>query len=277
MQVPSETPCVSTPSLRSGHFRERGRYAVWRSRGTVSWLLVFTVAGAGRFGFDAGEITTGPGQLVLLRPHVLHDYGVENQLRRWELLWAHFHPRTHWLTWLNWPEEAPGLMRLDTTDAVQKRAISKAFCNVTRLASSGIQRREDLAMHALEHILLCCDTVNPSSDVKPIDPRIQASVDFIQRYLATPLPLTAVADAAGLSVSRLAHLFREQIGSSPQRFIEGRRIDQARQSLEFTSRSVGSIAREVGFENAFYFSLRFKRQTGLSPRDYRRHFDVDRA
>jgi YesN/AraC family two-component response regulator len=33
--------------------------------------------------------------------------------------------------------------------------------------------------------------------------------------------------------------------------------------------SIKEIAAEVGYENPFYFSLRFKKQTGTSPRDYR--------
>jgi AraC-like DNA-binding protein len=47
------------------------------------------------------------------------------------------------------------------------------------------------------------------------------------------------------------------------------RINRARQLLELTAMSIKEIAAEVGYENPFYFSLRFKKQTGTSPRDYR--------
>ena len=52
-------------------------------------------------------------------------------------------------------------------------------------------------------------------------------------------------------------------------FIENERMARAKQLLALTSRNVGAIAQEVGYENPFYFSLRFKKHTGVSPTDWR--------
>jgi AraC family transcriptional regulator of arabinose operon len=52
-------------------------------------------------------------------------------------------------------------------------------------------------------------------------------------------------------------------------FVERQRIERARQLLVMTSLSVKEIGRGVGFESPFYFSLRFKRHTGKSPRSFR--------
>ncbi len=57
---------------------------------------------------------------------------------------------------------------------------------------------------------------------------------------------------------------------TPQRFIETQRLDRAKQLRELTPRSVATVAFDVGFENPFYFSLRFKRYTTMSPTEYRR-------
>jgi AraC family transcriptional regulator, arabinose operon regulatory protein len=78
-----------------------------------------------------------------------------------------------------------------------------------------------------------------------------------------------VANACNLSVSRLAHLFRAQVGLSPMQFLERERLERAKSLLELTPRQVGEIAREVGFEDAFHFSKRFRRWTGSSPRAFR--------
>jgi AraC family transcriptional regulator of arabinose operon len=58
---------------------------------------------------------------------------------------------------------------------------------------------------------------------------------------------------------------------TPGQFLELQRLNRAKQLLELTPRTIQAIASEVGFDNPFYFTQRFKRQTGLSPRDYRRH------
>jgi AraC family transcriptional regulator of arabinose operon len=68
----------------------------------------------------------------------------------------------------------------------------------------------------------------------------------------------------------MAHLFRAQVGQTPQRFLEQQRLDRAKQLLAFTPNSIKTIAYELGFENPFYFTLRFKRYTGSSPRQYRK-------
>jgi AraC family transcriptional regulator, arabinose operon regulatory protein len=65
-------------------------------------------------------------------------------------------------------------------------------------------------------------------------------------------------------------LFREHLGTSPQRYVERQRVIRATQLLELTARPVAAIAREVGWTDPLYFSQRFARFTGLSPTAYRR-------
>ncbi len=260
--------------LVTGHFHEAAGYETWRARGTGDWLLIATLSGGGRFGHAGGDFTTGPGDLTLFRPGTRHDYGVAPEPGRWELLWTHFHPRPDWTPVLAWPEAAPGLMRLHLEDGeVRRKALARfeeAHALATGALPSAPRRREAFAMNALEACLLWCDTQNPLSEPSPMDVRVRAAMEFLTRHLAEPVTSDAVAAACGLSVSRLAHLFRAQVGLTPQQFLEGQRMDRARRLLELTPRPVGAVAAEVGYENPFYFTLRFKRATGLSPRDYRK-------
>jgi len=53
-----------------------------------------------------------------------------------------------------------------------------------------------------------------------------------------------------------------------------RRIERAKQLLERTALSIKEIAAEVGYD-PFYLSQRFKQQTGLAPRDFRRRLHGD--
>ena len=260
--------------LVTGHFHETAGYETWRAHGTRDWLLIATLGGGGRFGHAGGEFTTGPGDLTLFRPGTRHDYGVAPGAGRWELLWTHFHPRPDWAPFLAWPEASPGLMRLHLEDGEGRRKALDRFAEAHALATGALpsapRRREAFAMNALEACLLWCDTQNPLSELSQIDGRVRAAMEFLTRHLAEPITSDAVAAACGLSVSRLAHLFRAQVGLTPQQFLEARRMDRARRLLELTPRPVGVVAVEVGYENPFYFTQRFTRATGLSPRDYRK-------
>ena len=264
-----EGPHPKVAQLITGHYDELPGYETWRVRGTEDWLLIATLDGGGRFGSADGEFMSEAGELMLFQPRTQHDYGVAVGRKHWELLWTHFHPRPDWLPWLRWPEVSPGLCRLFLPDAALQMRVFARFAGVHHLATSALRFRETFAMNALEEVLLWCDTQNPLSEQAQMDQRIAGAMDYLVRHLAEPVSLNDLAAACGLSVSRLAHLFRLQVGMTPQQFLESQRLHRARQLLELTPRPISAVATEVGYENPFYFTQRFKRATGLSPRDYR--------
>lgn len=208
--------------------------------------------------------------MVLLRPGTRHDYGTASPSGTWDLLWAHFHPRPHWHEWLAWPEVAPGLMRITLRDPLIRQKIVTRLLETHRLATGALKQRETFALNALEEVLLWCGTQNPRSEQARLDGRVRECMDYLCHNLAAKVTLDGLAELANLSVSRLAHLFREQVGLTPQQFLEQQRLERARLLLELSGRNIGDIASDVGFDNPFYFTLRFKRLTGMSPRDYRK-------
>jgi len=263
------TPAPPPGMLVTGHFHSGPRYRTFREHGSGDWLLVHTVAGHGRFTHAQGEHVTRPGDLVLVRPRVQHDYATARGQRRWELLWAHFLPRPHWLPWLDWPELAPGLHLLALHGHEVEPRIARRFRDLVRLDAGPSRQREALALNALEEILLWADLANPRRETAGLDSRIRRSLDFICERFAEPLNVARIAAHCGLSPSRFAHLFRAQTGETPQRYLELQRLNRARELLEFTQEPVADVARAVGFDNPFYFTLRFKRHGGASPRAWR--------
>jgi len=250
------------PVLLTGHFRESSGYRTYRPRGVGDWLLIHTVAGVGRFGHTGGELMSGPGDWVLIRPGTLHDYAA---VGHWELLWVHFQPRVEWLPWLAWPELGKGLMRLH----IDAAGAADRFALVHRLAHGELNRREAFAINALEALILECDMHNPRASASRYDRRVAASMDYLDRHLATKTSLSEVAAEVGLSQSRLAHLFKAESGQTPQVYLEARRMQRAGELLQRTGFSIQQIAAAVGFESPFYFSRRFKLATGRSPSEFR--------
>lgn len=124
-------------------------------------------------------------------------------------------------------------------------------------------------MNALEHVLLLLDALSPARE-RVLDPRVLSAQAYLRGHLGESVKLRHLAAACHLSVSRLSHLFREQVGMTPLEYLETERLERAKRLLAFTNLPVQSVATEVGFENPFYFTRRFKRATGVSPRDFRR-------
>ena len=266
-----QTPRPIYTDLVTGHYRQFHPYHAYRERGTEDWLIILTLGGAGVFR-DAGgdETTVLPGEITLLQPRTRHDYGVAPDADAWDLIWIHFHPRPFWHEWMVWPEVSPGFMRLRLENEATREKITTRFEECHGLATGSLLHREQFAINALEELLLWCSTQVPNAASKEPDARILKARTYIQEHLREKLTVQMIAAKAKMSASRLTQLFRQETGMTPISFLEFQRLARAKQLLARTTLPVGMIADEVGFDNAFYFTLRFKRHTGLAPTEFRK-------
>jgi AraC family transcriptional regulator, arabinose operon regulatory protein len=251
-----------------GYLDEGPDYTTYRRRGTTDWLLIHTLSGSGQLvAHDGAALRTAVGDAVLLRPGSLHDYGTAHGAAGWEIVFSHFHPRPEWMPLLEWPQPVPGIGRI-TAEGEARLRIVAALHRSARAGRGALTRAELFAVNALEEALLWCDTQNLLAP--RVDERLLRVVDHIDAHLSEPLDVHRLAGVVHLSASRLTHLFREHLGTSPQRYVERQRITRAAQLLDLTSRPVAAIAREVGWADPLYFSQRFTRFTGQNPTAYRR-------
>ena len=253
-----------------GHFGGRNIRPTVREQGSTDWLLIYTLAGSGLYRFAGGEIETQPHDITLYRPGDYQDYRWSPRARRWDLLFAHFQPRTEWLPWLEWPVRAPGLMVLRLEDRQGRRRVVRSLREMVRNYHGAQLRRETFSLHALEEALLWCDAANPHREESRIDPRVARAMDFICQHPALPYSEARLVKASGLSASRLRHLFRVQTGQSIRDYQERQRMERARRLLTLSGQTIGEISGELGFSSPFYFTLRFKKWSGESPRAFRR-------
>jgi AraC-like DNA-binding protein len=96
------------------------------------------------------------------------------------------------------------------------------------------------------------------------------ALEFIEARYAEPLTLPAVAKAAGLSVSRLAHVFKDHVGMSVTAYLNTVRVKWAKYYLTNSELRVSETAFQVGFGTLSHFNHVFRQATGLSPTQYRR-------
>lgn len=101
--------------------------------------------------------------------------------------------------------------------------------------------------------------------------------EWIAMHYHNPQPVTAMVGHSGLSERTFKRRFRKATGMTPMAYVHTLRLEEAKQMLESGSLSVDAVAREVGYEDAAYFSRLFSRQVGISPGHYRRRFQGLRA
>lgn len=267
LEVPI-TPAPPPGVLLADHFVQNADYRTWRPQGTRDWLLTFTMGGAGRYGYSGGNYHCEAGELVLLAPGTAHDYAAATR-EGWDFFWVHFVPRLHWLPWLALPALAPGLGALAIHNSATHERLVGAFRRMLADSRSTGSYGEELALNALEEILLVAAAQTVAAR-RELDPRIGVVLERLATTLNSKLDVNALADTVALSPSRLAHLYRSQIGESIGRSHMRLRLRHAARLLEFSARSIAEIATDVGFSSPFHFSHQFKQHYGESPQAYRK-------
>lgn len=83
------------------------------------------------------------------------------------------------------------------------------------------------------------------------------------------IPLETIAKECGFSVRTLTRNFKATTGLTISSFIAEMRIQRAREALATTSKPLKVIAWETGFATASSFASAFRRETGMTPGEYR--------
>lgn len=97
-------------------------------------------------------------------------------------------------------------------------------------------------------------------------------LEWMQKSLDSDLSVEALARRAGMSGRSFARHFKEQIGTTPARWVTTARVRQAQVLLETTDLPVERIGDAVGFGSGAAFRARFQELTGVSPLAHRRTF-----
>jgi AraC family transcriptional regulator of arabinose operon len=269
------TPSYPTRLIFADEFRRRRNYTNWRPAGSGDNLLIYTAGGAGRFVSPAGAHETSEGEAVLYRPGDFQDYSTAKAPGKWHLLWAHFAERPHWHALLRWPMPADGVRRLRLPNGEIREKFHSALAQAIHLSHRQFSGALDLAANALEEALLWAQISALQDHRLDVDPRVRRAIEHLSVRQEGAFCLKELARHSGLSVSRLACLFKRETGFSPQQFWERARLQRAGQLLRLTGLTVSEVAHEVGFKDPFYFSNRFRRMFGKSPSAFRQEASQD--
>ena len=87
--------------------------------------------------------------------------------------------------------------------------------------------------------------------------------------LSSNLTVKKVANEVGLSPDYLTRLFKKELGVNIITYINRKRIYNSLELLKNTNLSIEEIGDLIGLSNTSYFYTIFKREIGVSPKQYR--------
>jgi two-component system response regulator YesN len=100
--------------------------------------------------------------------------------------------------------------------------------------------------------------------------KVAAILDFIRKNFRQKISLDRVAQQAGLSKFRTAHLVKAVTHKTVFQILQEARIQKAQELLMKTSMSCTEIAYEVGYNEQSYFIKHFRKTVGVTPTRFRR-------
>jgi transcriptional regulator GlxA family with amidase domain len=94
----------------------------------------------------------------------------------------------------------------------------------------------------------------------------------MEKSLRHGFNLNELARHLAVSERTLNRRFKLALDKAPLHYLQSLRVDVAKQLLESSGLKVDAVGDRVGYRDLSTFRRLFKRETGLSPRDYQRRF-----
>lgn len=109
------------------------------------------------------------------------------------------------------------------------------------------------------------------------DGLLDGKIEEISEYVKLNYPRVRsirklLDDNGGPDYEVFRKAFKAKLGISPMKYLRRVRAEQAKVLLKTTNWKHYAIAREIGYKNEVTFSRFFKKQAGMTPREYRSKF-----
>lgn len=93
-------------------------------------------------------------------------------------------------------------------------------------------------------------------------------MEYVEINYAKNIVIGEVAKVFFVSASTISHLFKQKLGISFYRYVTQRRLIESKKLIE-SDINLENVAMQVGFEEYSGFYRAFKKEYGISPRQYR--------
>lgn len=108
-----------------------------------------------------------------------------------------------------------------------------------------------------------------------IHPAVRKATAYLRLNSTTSITTEELAKHVNLEPSYFHKLFKKNMGMTPYEYIMKHKLNFVKRRLLETNDSIADIAYLHGFSSLSYFSYVFKKQTGLSPSQFRQSISTD--
>lgn len=118
-------------------------------------------------------------------------------------------------------------------------------------------------------IYMWLDRILPQAADQNANWQVRRACDYIKEYYRKDLNLTEIARYLQLSESYTSRIFNREMGMNIPAYVNQVRLERAKELLRHSNQKIYEIALDVGYLSTTAFHVAFKKQTGLTPAEYR--------
>jgi transcriptional regulator GlxA family with amidase domain len=118
------------------------------------------------------------------------------------------------------------------------------------------------------------DVASAPSDCGDAD--VARAARYFDEQVATPVTIVRACRDLAISPRTLTRRFQANLGMSPITYLQSRRVARAKRMLEDHHLAFERIVEQCGYEDVSSFRKLFARHVGMTPREYRSRFGVEK-
>jgi len=147
--------------------------------------------------------------------------------------------------------------------------IASIFQSMKRVAL--MPQNQELVEHIVEHILVEHYLFGKSNQAsrKPLSEAVLGTIRYMNKHLSEKIDMDELAARVYLSHTGLIWKFRQELNTTPSKYLILLRLRYAKQLLLHHDYTVTEVAEMCGYTNPYYFTNAFHQYTGKSPTEFR--------
>ena len=143
--------------------------------------------------------------------------------------------------------------------------ITEAYANPFEGSEIYLQSRLLLLIY-----LLRTDSRSDMQSRTAENPSVTKAIAYMDKHCLEPITLEEIALHVNLSRTYFHSLFTAAMGVTPLRYVLQKKLSAAKNALLLGEKSISEIAYETGFSSQSYFNYVFKKESGMTPCQYRK-------